>query len=120
MPFGISPAPEEFQRRLEQALEGLEGVKPIFDDILIFGVGETQAKALADHDAKLRALFERCRKKGIKLNKKKVKLRCTEVKFMGHVICQDGLKPDPDKVQAEVSERCQPRPASKISRDFSA
>ena len=51
--------PEEFQRRLEQALEGLEGVKPIFDDILIFGVGETQAEALADHDAKLRALFER-------------------------------------------------------------
>ena len=41
MLFGISPAPEEFQRRLEQALEGLEGVKPIFDDILIFGVGET-------------------------------------------------------------------------------
>ena len=57
MPFGISPAPEEFQRRLEQALEGLEGVKAIFDDILIFGVGETQAEALADHDAKLRALF---------------------------------------------------------------
>ena len=27
MPFGIPPAPEEFQRRLEQALEGLEGVK---------------------------------------------------------------------------------------------
>ena len=59
MPFGISPAPEEFQRRLEQALEGLEGVKTIFDDILIFGVGETQAEALANHDAKLRALFER-------------------------------------------------------------
>ena len=99
MPFGISPAHEEFQRRLEQALEGLEGVKPIFDDILIFDVAETQAEALADHDAKLRALFERCRKKGIKLNKEKLKLRCSKVKFMGHVICQDGLKPDPDKVQ---------------------
>ena len=110
MPFGISPAPEEFQRRLEQALEGLERVKPIFDDILIFGVGETQAEALADHDAKLRALFERCRKKGIKLNKKKVKLRCTEVKFMGDVICQDGLKPDPDKVQGI---REMPAPTSK-------
>ena len=96
--------------RLEEALEGLEGVKPIFDDILIFGVGETQAEALADHDAKLRALFERCPKKGIKLNKEKVKLRCTEVKFMGHVICQDGLKPDPDKVQG-ITEM--PAPTSK-------
>ncbi len=27
MPFGISPAPEEFQRYLDSALEGLEGIK---------------------------------------------------------------------------------------------
>ena len=106
MPFRISPAPEEFQRRLEQALEGLEGVKPIFDDIL----RETQAEALADNDAKLRALLELCRKKGIKLNKEKVKLCCTEVKFMGHAISQDGLKPDPDKVQGI---REMPAPTSK-------
>ena len=44
--FGISPAPEEFQRRLECALEGLDGVKPIFDDILVFGVGEKQKHCL--------------------------------------------------------------------------
>ena len=86
MPFGISPAPEEFQRRLENALEGLDGVKPIFDDFLVFGAGETQAAAMSDHDAKLRALLERCRSKGIKLNKEKLKLRCTEVKFMGHIV----------------------------------
>ena len=110
MPFGISPAPEEFQRRLEHALEGLDGVKPIFDDILIFGAGQTQAEALSDHDIKLRALFERCRTKGIKLNKEKLKLRLPEVKFMGHVICQDGLKPDPDKVQGI---REMPTPTSK-------
>ena len=110
LPFGVSPAPEEFQRILECALEGLDGVKPIFDDILVFGVGETQAEALSDHDAKLKALFERCRTKSIKLNKDKLKLRCKEVKFMGHVICQDGLKPDPDKVQG-IAEM--PTPSSK-------
>ena len=64
MPFGISPAPEEFQRRLVQALEGLEGVMPIFDDILVFGVGENQEEAVRDHDEKLMALFERCRNTG--------------------------------------------------------
>lgn len=110
MPFGISPAPEEFQRRLEYALEGLDGIKPIFDDILVFGVGETEAEALSDHDAKLTALLERCRATGIKLNKEKLKLRRKEVKFMGHVICQDGLKPDPDKVQG-IKEM--PTPTSK-------
>ena len=58
MPFGISPAPEEFQRRLDNALQGLDGVMPIFDDILIFGAGDTEAEAMADHDAKLRALMQ--------------------------------------------------------------
>ena len=41
MPFGISVAPEEFQRRMDDALGGLEGIKPIHDDILIYGCGET-------------------------------------------------------------------------------
>ncbi|XP_048577062.1 uncharacterized protein K02A2.6-like [Nematostella vectensis] len=99
MPFGIAPAPEEFQRRLEQALEGLEGVKPIFDDILILGKGDSKEEAIRDHDAKLRSLLERCRQKSIKLNKEKLKLRCAEVKFIGHVVSADGLKPDPDKLQ---------------------
>ncbi|PFX23629.1 Retrovirus-related Pol polyprotein from transposon 17.6 [Stylophora pistillata] len=83
---------------------------PIFDDILVFGVGETEAEALSDHDAKLTALLERCRATGIKLNKEKLKLCRKEVKFMGHVICQDGLKPDPDKVQGMKE---MPTPTSK-------
>ena len=85
-------------------------MKPIFDDILIFGAGQTPAEALSDHDIKQRALFEHCRTKGIKLNKEKLKLRLPEVKFMGHVICEDGLKPDPDKVQGI---REMPTPTSK-------
>ena len=35
LPFGLKPSPEEFVRRLSQALEGLDGVKPVADDILI-------------------------------------------------------------------------------------
>ena len=35
MPFGISVAPEEFQRRIDETLEGLEGVKAISDDVLV-------------------------------------------------------------------------------------
>ena len=85
-------------------------MKPIFDDILVFGVGEIRAEALSDHEAKLKAFFECCHTKGIKLNKDKLKLRCKEVKFVGHVICQAGLKPDPDKVQG-IAEM--PTPSSK-------
>ncbi|XP_068692890.1 uncharacterized protein [Montipora foliosa] len=35
MPFGISVAPEEFQRRIDESLEGLGGTKAIAHDILI-------------------------------------------------------------------------------------
>ena len=50
MPFGIAPAPEIFQRRLEQQLEGLSGVSNIHDDILIMGEGETLEMAIDNHD----------------------------------------------------------------------
>lgn len=66
--------------------------------------------ALADHDQKLKALLQRCRDKGIKLNKEKLKLQRTEVTFMGHIISSDGLKPDPAKIQG-IQEM--PSPTSK-------
>jgi len=86
----ISPAPEEFQRHLDNALEGLPGVVPIFDDILIYSVGATRAETTADHDRRLLALLERCRSRGLKLNKDKCKLRLPEETFMGHVTSEDG------------------------------
>ena len=39
LPFGINSAPEVFQQRMHQALEDLEGVFVMADDILIMGSG---------------------------------------------------------------------------------
>ena len=86
LPFGVCPAPEEFQRRLNHALEDLKGVPPIHDDILIYGAGTTEEEALQDHDRNLLQLMQRCMDKNIKLNKEKIKLRSKEVPCMGHVI----------------------------------
>ena len=36
-PFGISCAPELFQRRMNTILQGLEGMVCLMDDVLIFG-----------------------------------------------------------------------------------
>ena len=58
MPFGISVTPEEFQRRINESLEGLEGTKAIADDILIWGDGNTIEEATSNHDARLSALLE--------------------------------------------------------------
>ena len=83
MPFGISVAPEEFQRRIDESLEGLEGTKAIADDILIWGDGNTIEEATSNHDARLSALLERCQQKHIKLNVHKFRLKKTELSYMG-------------------------------------
>ena len=100
MPFGISVAPEEFECKLHEKLTGLEGVQILRDDLLVVGYGDTQKEANANHDENLRKLLDRAREVKLKLNSKKMNLKKPQVKFMGHVISKDGLKPDPDKVNA--------------------
>ena len=78
MPFGISSAPEEFQRRLDNVLEGLSNVAVIADDIVIFGTGDTIEDATRSHDEALTALLQRCKDKNLKLNKKKLKFKLSE------------------------------------------
>ncbi|XP_055590626.1 uncharacterized protein K02A2.6-like [Uranotaenia lowii] len=41
LPFGISPAPEIFQNKLHEVLQGLKGVDCLADDILVYGCGES-------------------------------------------------------------------------------
>ena len=100
MPFGISVAPEEFECKLHEKLTGLEGVEILRDDLLVVGYGDTQEEANANHDENLRKLLDRAREVKLKLKSKKMNLKKPQVKFMGHVISKDGLKPDPDKVNA--------------------
>lgn len=100
LPFGLSVSSEIFQKRLVQALEGIVGVACIADDILIYGIGDTLDEARQDHDKNLSLLLERCRQKSVKLNRDKVVLRVQQVDFMGHLLTAQGLKPDPNKVEA--------------------
>ena len=100
MPFGLSTAPEEFQRRQHEVLEGLSGVEVIADDILVYGSGDTKEQAVLDHDRNLIGVLERARKCNLKLNKQKMKLRMSEVPYMGHLLTSSGLRPDPQKVKA--------------------
>ena len=49
LPFGLSVSSEIFQKRVNQALEGLSGVLDIADDILVYGIGNNEQEATADH-----------------------------------------------------------------------
>ncbi|XP_019614003.1 PREDICTED: uncharacterized protein K02A2.6-like [Branchiostoma belcheri] len=102
MPFGISTAPEEYQRRQHEVLEGLQGVDVIADDILVFGCGDTDEEADRDHDVNLSRLLERARESNLKLNKRKMRLKLKQVPYMGQLLTARGLRPDPEKVKAIV------------------
>ena len=99
LPYGVSPAPEIFQRKT-LALARLDGVACIRDDILVYGCGDDSVTAQQDHDRNLIALFERCRQQGLKLNKEKMNLNRQSVKFMGHELTASGLRPDARKIEA--------------------
>ena len=109
MPFGISSAPEEYQRRQHEMLEC------IVDDILVYGCGETLKQAIEDHDKNLISLLNRARESNLKLTKDKLRLRLTEVRCIGHVLTAQGLRPDPEKVKA-VQEMPRPENVHAVQR----
>ena len=96
MPFGTSPSPEVFQAKLTEALAGLPGVACIANDILIFGAGDTDAEATADHNSNLRSLLHRCRAKGIRLKRTEaLQINWRSIIYYEHLQERDGVRPDP-------------------------
>jgi len=91
MPFGICSALEIFQRKMHEIIEGLQGVEVVADDFLVVGRGETSEAANRDHDKILDAFLQRCMARGVRLNPDKIKLRVSEVPFIGHRATSEGF-----------------------------
>ena len=106
LPFGISSASEVYQRIMDEMLEGIPGAFAVIDDILIAG------ESIEKHDEILKKVLHRACDYNLKLNFDKVNLRKEEVPYVGHIITKDGIKPDPNKVQAVQN---MPHPTSKNS-----
>ena len=102
MPFGINSAPEVWQQRMHELVEGLTGVEVIADDFLVCGFGDTNEAAIANHDQNLKAFLRHARERNLTLNSEKLKLRQSQVPFIGHLLTAEGLKPVLSKVQAIV------------------
>ena len=65
LPFGISSAPEHFQRRMSEILTGFPGVACMMDDVLVHG------STREEHDARLRDVLNRLQTAGMTLNESK-------------------------------------------------
>lgn len=73
----------------------------------IYGTCHTEEEANADHDSNLEKFLCKCREKGFKLNKQKLKLKSTEFPYRGHLVTKEGLPPDLEKTKT-VQEKLRP------------
>ena len=70
----------------------------IADDILVFGETYEEFK-----DNVFRFL-DHCVEKDLHLNADRFKLNCDVVPFFGHLLTKNGVKPDPKKIEKDITQ----------------
>lgn len=84
LPFGIKSAPGIFQQAIDATIA----------DILM------HAKSKQELDDIAKTVFERLQSFGFKLKLSKCEFYKTEIKYLGHIITANEVKPDPEKIAA--------------------
>ena len=79
---------------MSQMVLDIEGAEAIIDDILIWGATQEE------HDQRLKRVLDRSKEYNLKLNRGKCEIKRTEVKYEGHLLTAEGVKPDPEKIRA--------------------
>lgn len=99
MPFGMTNAPATFQRMMDCVLAGIKWKSCLvyLDDIIIFSTGFDR------HLSDLEDVFTRIRKAHLVVKPKKCDWCTQSIRYLGHIIGADGVRPDPDKVLAVQS-----------------
>ena len=96
MPFGTVKKPSTFERLLEDALRGLHWQECILymDDIIVPG------SCFVECIKRLTNVFERLIHANLKLKPSKCVFFQKRVKFLGHIVSEEGICTDPDKISA--------------------
>ena len=96
LPFGLTAAPATFQRLMERVLHGLHWKTLLLylDDVIVIGDN------FNNHLSHLEEVLARFKLAGLKLKPAKCHLFQTKVTYLGHVVSQDGVATDPEKVSA--------------------
>ncbi|XP_032069735.1 uncharacterized protein K02A2.6-like [Thamnophis elegans] len=94
--FGVSIAPGLFQSLMERLLQGLRGVVPYFDDVLI------SAASLEELMARLREVLRKFQQVGLKVKRDKCQIAVPQIEFLGFLIDGRGIHPTAAKTKAIV------------------
>lgn len=102
LPMGITNAPEIFHQTMMVILKDIPGVEIYIDDILV------HAETLGEHNRRLELVLKRIKQAGITLNKEKSVFGQKSVVFLGHELCEGGVRPHKSKVKA-IQEMVEPQ-----------
>ena len=96
LPFGLRDAPGAYQRIVSSVLAGLTGhcAQVYLDDVVCLG------PSFEAHVANLEKIIARLDGAGLSLRLSKCQFFSTEVSYLGFLINQEGIKPQPSKVAA--------------------
>lgn len=96
MPQGVTNAPSTFQRLMEKCMGdmNLKEVVVFLDDLIVF------SKTLEDHEARLTKVLNHLKEYGLKLSPEKCRFFQSSVRYLGHVVSEQGVETDPEKIAA--------------------
>jgi len=92
-PFGLASIPELFQKLMFKYFGDIKGIAIYFDDICI----ATNTKE--ENDLIIKQVLDRAKKYNIKFNFEKFQYCKEEVKYLGVIFNNNGMKADPNKVE---------------------
>lgn len=99
MPFGLTNAPATFQRLMQHCFreEVFNTLLVFLDDIIVF------SKTLSENVQRLDKVFSILRQHGLNLKMKKCRFFKPSVKYLGHVVSENGISTDEDKIKCIVN-----------------
>ena len=93
MPFGLATAPLTFNKIVRKLFKGMKQVITYFDDICIF------SNNWEEHINELREVLIRLKESGFTVKPSKLELGYSNIRFLGHIVGEGVLKPDPQNVE---------------------
>ncbi|CAF5226078.1 unnamed protein product, partial [Rotaria magnacalcarata] len=96
MPFGLTNAPATFQRLMDLVLGGLKWSCALvyLDDIIVY------SPTFSSHLQHLESVLQQIQESGLTLHLSKCQFCKTKLRYLGHVVSQAGIEPDPEKIRA--------------------
>jgi transposase InsO family protein len=110
-PMGLKGSPAAFQRMMDCVLTGLnhETCFIYMDDVIVF------AENVKEHNKRLDKVLKRLKDNNLKVQVQKCAFLRKEIRYLGHIIDQEGIRPDPRTVE-KVRNFIKPRDKKGVQR----